>query len=401
MATAPLVVSQSAPAAPTKSEGIISSDGKNANINNNNQKDTASFPDIMKRIATQDEKDKGKAQSADRPELALLNLDSQALQPQDENATLPPGGMLLPLALPQDSPLNQGVSLEQEASEAKPPIADEGIKFLKKEMGNIRGQALTVMDKAASDKDSDKLAIIQQQPSSIKAEQESAKDISTGNLSQESRPNHGVILQAHTAQTDVQALIKDFGNTNAEPRPGIAMNSHAAPELVNATSNPNGISQGGDKFAAETPTQAISVPLRHPQWGDELGHRISWMIRQDVQAASIKLNPPHLGPLEVKVSLVNDQVNVSFSSHHAPVRDALDSSMPRLREMLGENGLQLGDSNVTQHSFSQHNQMQQQTFSQQGNGGGGYGFELPGEDDSSVHHNPLYFVSDGAVDIYA
>ena len=125
-----------------------------------------------------------------------------------------------------------------------------------------------------------------------------------------------------------------------------------------------------------------------------------WMVRQEVQSASIKLNPPHLGPLEVKVSFANDQVNVSFTSHHAPVREALDASMPRLREMLGDNGLQLGDANVTHRSFSDQNQTNQQASSQQPNDDGNLDVNSLADNSTTLSHDPLYVMS-GAVDIYA
>jgi flagellar hook-length control protein FliK len=39
-------------------------------------------------------------------------------------------------------------------------------------------------------------------------------------------------------------------------------------------------------------------------------------------------------------------VSVNFTSPHASVRDAVEQSLPRLREMMEEQGLQLGDSSV-------------------------------------------------------
>lgn len=98
----------------------------------------------------------------------------------------------------------------------------------------------------------------------------------------------------------------------------------------------------------------IATPVQQPQWGADLGNRVMWMIKQDVQTADIKLNPPHLGPLEVRVSMANDGVSVTFSSHHATVRDALDAAMPRLRDMLMDNGLQLANANVSNKAFSEH-----------------------------------------------
>ncbi|RMD79279.1 MAG: flagellar hook-length control protein FliK [Gammaproteobacteria bacterium] len=90
----------------------------------------------------------------------------------------------------------------------------------------------------------------------------------------------------------------------------------------------------------------------HPGWAGEVGQRVLWMVRQEVQAAEIRLNPPHLGPLEARVSLHHDQVSVAFASHHAQVREALDAALPRLRELLAEHGLQLADASVTEHGLA-------------------------------------------------
>jgi flagellar hook-length control protein FliK len=72
------------------------------------------------------------------------------------------------------------------------------------------------------------------------------------------------------------------------------------------------------------------------------------MVGQNIQQAEIKLNPPHLGPLEIKVSLQNDQTSVTFVATQAPTRDALEASIPRLREMFGEINLNLANVDVGQ-----------------------------------------------------
>ena len=122
-----------------------------------------------------------------------------------------------------------------------------------------------------------------------------------------------------------------------------------------------GVSLASPLLAAQTTVAStpgtpppIATPIHQPQWNADLGNRILWMVKQDVQTADIKLNPPHLGPLEVRVSMANDNVSVTFSSHHGLVRDALDAAMPRLRDMLMDNGLQLINANVSNKAFSEH-----------------------------------------------
>jgi flagellar hook-length control protein FliK len=58
------------------------------------------------------------------------------------------------------------------------------------------------------------------------------------------------------------------------------------------------------------------------------------------------LNPPNLGPLEVRLTLQQDQASVVFSAQQVAVRDALEAALPRLRELLEQQSLQLVQADV-------------------------------------------------------
>ena len=109
---------------------------------------------------------------------------------------------------------------------------------------------------------------------------------------------------------------------------------------------------------ANTPLfkSAIPVPLQSPGWSQGVAERVAWMVQGNFQNAEIKLNPAHLGPLEIKMSIHDDKASISFISAHAPVREALDQALPRLREMFEQQGLQLGNVDVSQYSESQQDQ---------------------------------------------
>ena len=71
------------------------------------------------------------------------------------------------------------------------------------------------------------------------------------------------------------------------------------------------------------------------------------MVNQQVQAAEIKLNPPNLGAVEVRVNVDGDEVQVSFTAQQGLAREALEAAIPRLREMFAEQGLNLADVDVS------------------------------------------------------
>jgi flagellar hook-length control protein FliK len=98
---------------------------------------------------------------------------------------------------------------------------------------------------------------------------------------------------------------------------------------------------------------AVDVPVARPGWDQSLGQRVVWMVEGRQETAEIQLNPPHLGPLRVRVELNGDQASVSFASSHVLVRDAVESAVPRLREMLEASGLNLANVDVSEHGGSQ------------------------------------------------
>jgi len=85
-------------------------------------------------------------------------------------------------------------------------------------------------------------------------------------------------------------------------------------------------------------------------WAESVTQRVALMTGLKLSSARIELDPPELGAMTVKVSVSGDQASVSFASPHAIVRDALEQTFPRLQEMLGQQGLQLADAQVSDQS---------------------------------------------------
>jgi hypothetical protein len=113
--------------------------------------------------------------------------------------------------------------------------------------------------------------------------------------------------------------------------------------------------------AAPITPPAVQIPVGHAGWDTEFSQRVAWVATNTQQVAHLQLNPPNLGPMEIRISLSSDQTNAAFTSPHAAVRDAIEAALPRLREMLADNGLSLGNVNVSSQSFQQQQQQQSQT----------------------------------------
>ncbi|MCG9737569.1 flagellar hook-length control protein FliK [Shewanella insulae] len=72
------------------------------------------------------------------------------------------------------------------------------------------------------------------------------------------------------------------------------------------------------------------------------------MVSQGIQQAEIRLDPPELGHMMVRVQVQGEQTQVQFHVTQTQTRDLVEQAIPRLRELLAEQGMQLTDSNVSQ-----------------------------------------------------
>lgn len=93
--------------------------------------------------------------------------------------------------------------------------------------------------------------------------------------------------------------------------------------------------------SARAENASLSPQVGDPRWAPALGERLVWMVEGEVKQAELRLNPPDLGPLEVRIAMVDDEARITFTAAHPNVREALEAALPRLREMLGTNGVNL------------------------------------------------------------
>ncbi|HEY9102576.1 flagellar hook-length control protein FliK [Chitinimonas sp.] len=108
----------------------------------------------------------------------------------------------------------------------------------------------------------------------------------------------------------------------------------------------------GQSLENARPTFSLQHPVGGEGWDKALGNKVIMMVSNQNQEVEMHLNPPHLGPMEVKLSLNQDQATLTFVAAQQPVRDALQASLPKLSEMLAESGIQLAQANVQSQSSS-------------------------------------------------
>jgi flagellar hook-length control protein FliK len=101
-------------------------------------------------------------------------------------------------------------------------------------------------------------------------------------------------------------------------------------------------------------TLNINAPVNSPSFSQALGQHVAWLGSQDIKQAQIRLNPQDLGPLDVKVSIEHGRVDVAFMAQHPATVAAVQQSLSQLNQMLGGQGLSLGQATVGQQASQQH-----------------------------------------------
>ena len=94
----------------------------------------------------------------------------------------------------------------------------------------------------------------------------------------------------------------------------------------------------------------IDTPLGAPGWSTALADQLIVLAGDKQQVAELRINPPHLGPVDITLTLSDDKASAVFASPHAVVRETIESALPRLREVLAESGIDLGQASVTADS---------------------------------------------------
>lgn len=148
--------------------------------------------------------------------------------------------------------------------------------------------------------------------------------------------------------------------------------------------------------------KAFNIEMQSGQ--QQLAEKVRWMVNSRNPSAEIRLDPPDLGGMQIKVNLSGDTAQVSFTVQSVVAKDVLDQAAPRLRDMLAQQGIELGQSSVQQDSQQQQGQENKDgTFAQTGTGNG-LGQNVPDTDDEFATSIIEQRVSGGAlggIDYYA
>jgi flagellar hook-length control protein FliK len=346
-----------------------------------------------------------KAPSSDTSDAKVLDDDNQiAIEAIDKSASLDPGLASLLLQL-QSSTTTTG--------KAKPDIADtkpvDGSTKISVAVDGLIGQSV---DKTQASVTSGEAIIkVAADEATAKATPDTAQPPVTGDQAVVASPslatlitavapqksgelNQGKFVNARPTNAAAQTLAaiaistqtSDQNASTGEPPPAntnvpgtslAALAVAKSAETLPATTDQANSGSGKNEFAhlldrantsltaaqaqpvtqsaPSTTTIALQQPAGQAAWQNELGDKMVWMANSQRQQADLVLNPPQLGRIEVSLTISGDQASAVFSSPNAAVRDMLENSLPRLREVFAGAGIDLGEAQVNS-GHSQHQQ---------------------------------------------
>ncbi len=93
--------------------------------------------------------------------------------------------------------------------------------------------------------------------------------------------------------------------------------------------------------ADKTAPPTVPLALHVPHFDELLSNQVYWQASQKLQSAEIRLDPPELGPLAVRITQQGSETQIQFTVSHAQTREQLEQALPRLRELFESGGLQL------------------------------------------------------------
>lgn len=136
---------------------------------------------------------------------------------------------------------------------------------------------------------------------------------------------------------------------------------------IESLNNLNSLNQMADKMTAKTPTPLTeAMNIVRPDFGNNMKERLVVMMNKGIQTADIRLDPAELGQMQVKMSVENDVTTVNFVVQNSQAKELLEQAMPKLKDMLAEQGIELGEGAVHQED----KQQEQWQAGENGNGRG-------------------------------
>ena len=105
----------------------------------------------------------------------------------------------------------------------------------------------------------------------------------------------------------------------------------------------------------------LPLSIQHANWDSALGQKVTWLVERGMPGAKLQINPPELGPIQIEMQIDDSKAKIMFHASDSGVRSIIDNSIPKLREMLDFNGINLAHAEVSDYQDQSSTDQQRQS----------------------------------------
>jgi flagellar hook-length control protein FliK len=153
------------------------------------------------------------------------------------------------------------------------------------------------------------------------------------------------------AATDAGATIAGADDKSDKAADASLVDSARAASQAIAT--PRNDIAAADAAGSAAHNRVVASAVGTQGWNTEIGNHMVWMANSQNSRADLVLTPPDLGKIEISVTMNGDHATATFVSASPLVRDAIENAIPRLRDVLANAGVTLGQTQVGAESQRQ------------------------------------------------
>ncbi len=137
----------------------------------------------------------------------------------------------------------------------------------------------------------------------------------------------------------------------------------------------NPLTQSQPLESVNLATMERQLQLLEPNAAMQLRDRVLYQFNQKIHTAEVRISPEDLGTVQIKVNLQQDQLAVQFVVQQANAKELIEQQMPKLKELLQQQGMNLTEGQVEQRQ-SNERQGSQQPDERQANRGYAMGKDI-------------------------
>jgi len=203
------------------------------------------------------------------------------------------------------------------------------------------------------------------------------------------------LLSANNGEKSLERIHTTASAEETTIKAVTSSQEQALQQLLSKNSS-DGITQQTLKNEVKLEDEALAINRK--DFTNAVKEKVMVMINQKINQLEIRLDPAELGSMHVKLNLQNEQAAVSFIVQNSQAKEALEQNMHKLKDMLSESGVDVGESSIEQQDQSAGEQGESSKDRSEANNGG---LNSKGEEEIVQSRANLYKASATGVDYYA